>query len=409
MAIAQTRDFLWGTGASSTQCEGASPHSDWLAWEQAGRAPRSGDGNGFATRFREDFAAYAALGLTHHRLSIDWARIEPEANRVDEQAVAHYRTILQAAHDAGITPWICLHHFTLPKWFASSGGFLNPRNRTEAWRRHTERIAERFADLAGGWKPVNEPNAYALLGWRGIGFPPGENDAVRYLEALEAIQLAAAEASARLRQTGLPVASVHSLAPVVALDDEPRTRELAAFIDACNWQSWLGLQREGVLGVPGRAPIERPDLAGNVDLLGFSFYFTIAVCGGTVVPYPESAPRSPLGYAIHADGLRLVLDRLHAELPATPLLISEYGIGTDDDAQRAQYLRDGLAITRDAIERGIDVRGFFHWTGVDNYEWLLGYDVKFGLIDRDRNVRSSARVLSEAALETAKTPRAGSS
>ncbi len=388
--------FFWGTGASATQSEGASPHSDWLAWEKAGRAPRSGDGNGFATRYRDDFAALRDLGLTHHRLSIDWARIEPEAGRVDESAIAHYRRVLAAARDCGVTPWICLHHFTLPDWFATSGGFLAAANRTGPWLRHVERIAERFGDLAGGWKPVNEPNAYALLGWRGIGFPPGESDTERYLEALEAIELAAAEASARLRQTGLPVASVHSLSPLVRIDDGPS--ELADFVDACNWRSWLGLQRDGVLAVPRRKPIERPDLAGNVDLIGFSYYFTMAVRGGRVVPHPEDAARSPLGYAIHADGLRLVLERLHAELPRTPLLISEYGIGTDDDAQRAAYLRDGLAIAADALARGIDLRGFFHWTGVDNYEWLLGYDVAFGLFDRARNLRPSARVLRDAAL-----------
>jgi beta-glucosidase len=325
--------------------------------------------------------------------------------------------VLEAAHGAGITPWICLHHFTLPAWFADSGGFLAPANRTGPWRAHVARVAELFGDLAGGWKPVNEPNAYALLGWLGLGFPPGKADREEFLDALQAIQLAAAEAGALLRQTGKPVASVHSLAPIVRLDDGSRTaagpddgsrtaagpddasRDTADFIDACNWRSWLGLQRSGVLELPGRAPIERPDLAGNVDLVGFSFYFTLGVRDGHIVPYPDGAPRSPLGYAIHADGLRLVLDRLHVELPGTPLLISEYGIGTHDDAEREAYLTAGLAIARDAIARGIALRGFFHWTGVDNYEWTHGYDVPFGLLDRERRVRPSAQILRAAALQ----------
>ncbi|HEX4904866.1 MAG TPA: family 1 glycosylhydrolase, partial [Acidimicrobiales bacterium] len=115
------------------------------------------------------------------------------------------------------------------------------------------------------------------------------------------------------------------------------------------------------------------------------------------VPHPSDAPRSPLGYAIWADGLGHVLRRLHDELPGTPLLVAEYGIGTDDDAQRAAYLRRGLELTAEAITQGIDVRGFFHWTGVDNYEWLHGYDVAFGIIDRDRNVRPSAQVLATVA------------
>jgi len=96
--------FWWGTGASSAQTEGASPASDWWDWEQAGRVPISGSGNGFATRYAEDFALLADLGLTHHRLSIDWARIEPEEGRRDEAAVEHYRAVLSSARDAGIEP-----------------------------------------------------------------------------------------------------------------------------------------------------------------------------------------------------------------------------------------------------------------------------------------------------------------
>src|SRR3954453_23621564 len=106
--------FMWGTGASSTQCEGAAPASDWIDWERDRNAPPSGTGNGFATRYAEDLALYARLGLTHHRLSIDWARVEPEPGVHDEDAIRRYRDILAAARDAGIAPWVCLHHFTLP-------------------------------------------------------------------------------------------------------------------------------------------------------------------------------------------------------------------------------------------------------------------------------------------------------
>src|ERR1700684_3950772 len=117
-----------------------------------------------------------------------------------------------------------------------------------------------------------------------------------------------------------------------------------------------------------------------------------------MVPYPVGAPVSPLGYGIDARGLGRVLDRLATELPGTPLLVAEYGIGTDDDRVRAQYLRDGLAQVNAALVRGVDIRGFFHWTGVDNYEWRHGFDVSFGIIDRDRVVRPSAAVLQAEAV-----------
>jgi len=389
--------FIWGTGASSTQCEGAPPSSDWWEWEQQGFAPPSGDGNGFATRFAEDFGIFADLGLAHHRLSIEWARVEPEEGAYDRDAITHYRDVLGAARAGGITPWVCLHHFTLPQWFARAGGFLVERNRTEHWARHTEFIAETFGDLVGGWQPVNETNYYAAAAHRGRGWPPGHNDRREWEVVSEAIQLASAEAAVRLKQTGVPVSSIFGLSCEVALDEMPETRAEANAIRAVHWDAGLGLFRDGVLRIPGRAPIERPDLAGSFDLIGFSYYATIGVAAGRMVPYPPDQPVSPLGYGIWAEGLDLVLTRLAEELPATPLLVAEFGIGTDDDQERAQYLRDGLAVVNGALGRGIDIRGLFHWTGVDNYEWHHGYDVSFGLVDRERRVRPSARVLAAEA------------
>lgn len=390
--------FVWGTGASSTQCEGAAPASDWLDWEKAGKAPASSDGNGFGSRFAEDFELFAGLGLTHHRLSIEWARIEPEAGRIDRAAVDHYRQVLTAALDAGIDPWVCLHHFTLPRWFAAAGGFLVEANRTEVWARHVDFVAETFGDLVRGWQPVNETNYYAAVAYRGGGWPPGHIDADEAAVATEAIHLATAEAAVRLKQTGAPVASIFGLSEAVAHDDEAASRRLVDRLGEVNWSTGLGLFRDGVLRVRGREPLERPDLAGSFDLIGFSYYSCVGVRGGQMVPHPEGAPLSPLGYGIWAEGLGLVLDRLHREIPGTPLLVAEYVIGTDDDEMRAAYLELGLKVTNEAISRGVDVRGLFHWTAVDNYEWLHGFDVAFGIIDRDRNVRQSAQVLKREAL-----------
>lgn len=388
--------FIWGSAASSTQCEGAAPASDWWDWERAGHAPLSGDGNGFADRYAEDFRLLATLGLKHHRLSVEWARLEPEPGVHDREAVEHYRRVLSAAREAGITPWICLHHFTLPRWFAAEGGFLVEDNRARYWMRHVEWVAEMFADLAGGWQPVNETNYYAAVAYGG-GWPPGARDRDAFAMVNEQIHLATAEAAARLRQTGVAVASIYGLSAAVAMDADPQTEALVAKHYERNWLPGLGLFRDGVLQVRGRNPVHRPDLRGCFDLIGFSYYSTMGVRAGKPAVYPPGAPVSPLGYGIWADGLALVLDRLHAEVPGTPLLVAEYGIGTDDDEQRAAYLRRGLEVANEAIAGGIDVRGFFHWTAVDNYEWLHGFDVRFGIIDRDRRVCPSAGVLAREA------------
>jgi len=389
--------FLWGTGASSTQCEGAAPASDWWAWERSGHAPRSGDGNGFATRYAEDFGLLAGLGLTHHRLSLEWARLEPEEGTHDAGAVAHYRDVLAAAGEAGISPWVCLHHFTLPQWFLDAGGFAVERNRTGHWLRHVAFVAETFGDLVAGWQPVNETNYYAQAAYGGRGWPPGHDDRQEMAVVHEAIHLAAAEAAVRLGQTGAPVSSIVGLSPVVPEDDDPATAAMAASLYDYYWEPGIGLFRDGVLRVPGRPPVERPDLAASFDMIGFSYYAAMGVRAGRLAIHPPDAPVSPLAYGIWADGVGLVLDRLHTELPGTPLLVAEYGIGTGDDGLRAAYLERGLVVVHDAISRGIDVRGLFHWTAVDNYEWLHGFEVAFGIIDGRRRVKDSAGVLMRAA------------
>jgi len=293
---------------------------------------------------------------------------------------------------------VCLHHFTLPRWFAAAGAFLVQRNRSEIWRRHVEFVAETFGDLVGGWQPVNETNFYPLGAYRGGGLPPGRNDRDEFALATESIHLATAEAAVRLRRTRAPVASIYALSALVGQDDLPETRARLERLRRGSWSPGLELFRDGVLRVPGRTPVERPDLAGCFDLVGFSYYAALGVRAGQLAVHPPDAPRSPLGYGIWPDGLGLVLDELRSTLPGVGLLIAEYGIGTDDDAERARYLERGLELTRRALARGCDVRGFFHWTAVDNYEWLHGFDVAFGIIDREREVRPSARVLQREAL-----------
>ena len=384
---------MWGTGASSTQCEGAAPHSDWIEWERADNAPASLNGNDFGTRYAEDFALLNELGLTHHRLSIEWARIEPSEGVYDQHAIRHYRDMLIAAHSAGIQPWVCLHHFTLPKWFADLGGFLVDNNRDTYWTRHVDFVANTFGDLVFGWQPVNETNYYPAATYLGRGWSPGHNDIEEYRTVSQQINLATAEAAVRLKQTGKPVASIFGLSTLELLDNSPATNEFATRFYNANWNAGIGLFRDGVLNFAGRDPIVRPDLQGSFDLFGFSYYCAHGVRNGHIVPYPETNNPSPLGYSVWPDGLGLVLNRLHAELPDTPLLIAEYGIGTNDDSLRTEYLRAGLDITHDAIQRGIDIRGLFHWTAVDNYEWLHGFDLQFGLIGVDREIKSSAKLL----------------
>jgi beta-glucosidase len=406
--------FWWGTAASSTQTEGAAPRADWYRWERDGRAPLSHDGNGFGTRYAEDFALMAEHGLTHHRLSLEWARLEPEPGRHDQDAVDHYLDVLRAARAAGIEIWVCLHHFTLPGWFSEDErGFVDEHARRYFWARHVDWVGETFGDLVFGWKPINEPLWYAMSGYRLGTAPPGRRSGEAFADALEAIHLASFDAWRLLRSGGKPVATIEGITPLfpATRGRDPAEREQAderarLFDDMI----WCGLRawRDGVLAVPGRAPIELPDMAGSFDLLGFSYYAAQAVYADGAGVYPIDAEPGPMGYAPWPEGLDVVLRRLADEFPGRALLVDECGLGTrrapdsvrdtGDDA-RVAYLTDCLGRVERAIEDGIDIEGFFHWTAVDNYEWLEGFDMLFGLFDRDRNAKASASLARSYALD----------
>jgi beta-glucosidase len=368
-------DFMWGTGASATQAQGAGTDSDWWAWEREGRAPISGEGNGFGTRFAEDFALFAKWGLRHHRLSLDWSRLEPAPGRFDQQAIEHYRAVLTAGQDTGLMVWACLLHGALPSWFTAQGAFLSS-DATLRWRRWVEFAAETFGDLVFGWKPVNGPASFATKRYLTGQFPPGITDQQMFGRALQAIQVADFEAAKLLRTTGRPTASVEALAPIVPRSEA--ARPAARAFDAVLWDSWLRLARSDEYG-------------DAFDYIGFSYYFAVEIDeAGRPGPYPPGKAVGPQGYVPWPDGIRLVLDRLAEELPGSKLLVSELGYGGSDDTARVEYLSRALTHINAAMRDGIDVAGVFLWTGVDNYEWTDGYAVPFGLFTADRRPRPSA-------------------
>ncbi|MFF3640433.1 family 1 glycosylhydrolase [Streptomyces sp. NPDC002564] len=374
--------FSWGTASSATQSQGATPADNWWTWERAGRVPSSGDGNAFGTRYAGDFALLSEWGFSDYRMSLDWARLEPEPGRHDPHAVELYRAMLTAGRDAGLTMWVCLLHTALPQWFADQGGFLSPQA-DETWARHVAFVAETFADLADGWMPINNPTAFAQKAYLTGTFPPGHTSQEEFLTALQAIHRADFEAALILRQTGKPTSTNEALLTLHPTDDSSETAGIAALIDSVVWDSWLNLVRN-------------PRYENAFDLYGFSYYFSPAInAAGDLLPHPAHTPVGPQGYVAWAPGLGEVLARLHQELPGKRFLVAEIGYGGDDDGARSAYLRDAITQVHDAIGNGIDVRGIHLWTAIDNYEWLDGHNVAFGLFDAHRAPRTSARMIRE--------------
>lgn len=401
-------DFWWGTASSATQSEGAAPASVWKRWEDEDKAPPSGEGNGFATNYADDFGLYAEHGLTHHRLSLDWARLEPVEGKHDPAAIEHYTELLRSARAAGISVWACLHHVSLPGWFdVDLGGFIDDRARSYQWPRHVDFMAETFGDLVHGWMPINEPVSYAYGGWVTGEIPPGRHDLMKFGDALRAINLAYLGAWKLLRSGTPPVATVMNLSPVypAVQSREPDERDAAGAaaigFDGLLFTSWIRALRDGILAIPGRPEEEIEDFAGAFDLIGFTYDDALSVYADqSVGPYPADARVGPTGQAPWAEGLGVVLRRLNEELPGRPFVITGYGVATDaadplQDEWRVQILRAALGEVERAIDDGIDLRGFFHWSGVDQYEWSHGFDVQTGLFDRDRRPKPSALLAAE--------------
>jgi len=158
-----------------------------------------------------------------------------------------------------------------------------------------------------------------------------------------------------------------------------------------------------VLAIPGLPEENIPEMQDSFDLIGFSYYNAVTIYeDGTMGPYPAGARVGPMGYAPWSEGLGIVIRRIARELPGRPILICEHGVGTTDDAWRIQVLTDSLREVEHALADGVDVRGFFHWTGVDNYEWTFGWNVPFGLFDRERRPRGSAALMRRYALRLRK-------
>jgi beta-glucosidase len=194
--------MIWGTASSSLQCEGAAPASDWGRWQRIGRVPDSADGNGFRTRAADDLALLAQHGVRAHRLTIEWARLEPERGAWDVAEVERSRTVLRAARAAGIATWVTLHHLTLPGWFSEDErGFRDDRMARRVWPAHVDHVAESFGDLVDGWIPIDQPSAYAAMTW------PEDDD--RYTGVTN-LRAANREAARLLSGGAAPVVASHT-------------------------------------------------------------------------------------------------------------------------------------------------------------------------------------------------------
>lgn len=383
----------WGTTASSLQAEGVAPAADWSRWERDKRAPRSGDGNGVTTNHHDDFALLRSLGLTHTRLTLEWARLEPEPDHVDNTAFDVYQDMLTSAKRAGLQVIATLQHGTLPGWFADdTPGFRDPHGREYYWARHVDRCAERFEGLVDLWVPIDDPVGWAIRGHLLGSRPPGLREPERAAAAVEGALLANHVAWTILKGGDIPTMAVFGT-PTIFGHGPENTTQRARWHDLL-FGTWISALRDGELQVPGLSAREAPELAGTFDVIGLTHDHPISIDRrGGVHPYPPDDRRSDAGFTPIPNEVGELLSFVSGELPGRRFMIAGHGVATADDEWRERVLQETIDLVADAADHGIPVEGYLHDTGIDGYEGPFGFATQRGLIARDRELKESARWL----------------
>ena len=380
------KGFLWGTASAAYQVEGDIRNCDWWEWEQKPGRIANGDSASVAcdhyNRYREDFQLLRELNQNAHRLSIEWSRIEPSEGVFDSRQIRHYRDVLGELREQAILPMVTLHHFTSPLWFARKGGWTSPEA-PRAFLSYVRRAVDELGDLVGIWCTVNEPSIYAANGWITGEFPPGRRgDLVAQYRVTRHLHRAheLAYAAIKKRYPDAPVGLSHHKFLLVPASSKRRDRLAAA----------------AAQGVTDRWPVApgrlRPIVAATSDYIGIAHYWGQLCAFDPRRPQDQFVRRfnppgrlTEMGFVSDPAWMRGVLGALRRY--GKPVYITENGLATEDDGWRERYLQDVLGEVHAAIHEGVDVRGYFHWTNMDNFEWARGYSCHFGLIAVDRKTQ----------------------
>jgi len=434
-------DFLWGSATAAYQIEGGATEggrgpSIWDTYSHTPGRTLNGDTGDVAVdhfhRWREDVAHMKALGLGAYRFSISWPRVQPGGSgQFNAAGIAFYSDLVDELIGAGIEPVVTLYHWDLPQELEDAGGWTN-RDTAYRFAQYAERMATELGDRISVWTTFNEPWCSAYLGYASGGHAPGRTDAAGALAAVHHLNLAHGLAGRAIRGVLGDTAklSITLNLHVTRPDDPASDADLDAVrqIDAVANRAFLGPLLDGAYPADLRADtaditdwsfVHDGDLATilvPLDLLGVNFYSTGRVrhvTGGGEVgqgdghrdtgasPWvgvhdveflPQPGPHTEMGWNIDPAGLTELLLGLHATYPDQALMITENGAAFDDeiapdgrihDARRVAYLHDHLEAVGVAIDAGADVRAYFVWSLMDNFEWSYGYSKRFGIIRVD--------------------------
>ena len=388
--------FLWGSATAAHQVEGNNTNNDWWVAEQTGRLPyKSGLACDQYNRFESDFALFAELGQTCHRLSIEWSRIEPRPGEISFEALDHYRRVLESLRAKQIEPIVTLHHFSNPVWLSAQGGWTR-REVVGRFTRYARRIVHEYKDLVRYWVTLNEPGVYVSQGWiMGVWPPNRTNDLRGAMTVMRNMALAHGRAyhAMKAEQPDARVGVAHHWRLFDPADPNRHGDRLLAAIRTriMNQVFPFAIQRGRLLPPLGSGRVI-PWLANTEDWVGVNYYTRQqdrfdprAARIGFGREHLPDVERNQLGWEIYPEGLERALLAAAPPVTAREVIVTENGVPEpdDQDVKRPRYLVQHLAACHRALEAGVNLRGYVHWTSIDNYEWADGFAPRFGLVHVD--------------------------
>lgn len=388
------RPRLWGTAVSHYQVEG-DDRCDWTEWEARGRTRGGSCGGavGAWERYESDASLARDAGANAFRFSVSWSRVEPREGEFDDAALARYVRLVDHLLAIGLEPCVTLFHYTHPLWFHQSTPWTSTAS-VERFRRFSMRVAEAFGQRVRFWVPLNEPLVYLLAGWFDGHLPPGISDAASMRRVFDHLLAAHAAASAAIREVA-PHAAVGIAHNMMAFaPDRPAnfldtilTGVAHRFYNRSLIEAFATGRWDFILPPGTRIRGRRDDLPRSLDVFGVNFYSRLHLrCPGTKRFIGEFAYRDASGAGLTDNGWEIIPQALPALLREAasagfPVVVTENGIADADDRLRAGFLESHVQAMAHA---GVPVHGYFHWSLLDNYEWLDGFGPKFGLYAVDR-------------------------
>lgn len=352
------QNFLWGSATSAYQVEGGIKDSDWSKFKDAGIACDH------YNRYEEDFDLLEELNQNAFRFSIEWSRIEPREGEFDEKEIEHYKKVLLALRERGISSFVSLYHWTLPLWFSEKGGWLNLQS-PDYFGKYVEKVVGSLKEYVDFWITINEPLIYTANSYYRKRYPPQEKSFLKTIKVVKSLIKSHKKAYEIIH--GLDGEAKVSIAKnnmfFEPYNQNSRLDRLIAAIARHFWNDYF-LKK----------------IKNHLDFIGLNHYFHFKIKFPTSIKN-ENKIVTDMKWEVYPEGIYHVLKELKKY--NLPIYITENGLADSRDRLRKDFIRDYLYQTHRAIEEGVDVRGYLYWSLIDNFEWDKGFEPRFGLIEID--------------------------